>query len=52
MNIGVDGDAGTIETKGWPWARRTQETPVVLMLVMVLGAIKGFTDAKAAHQDP
>jgi hypothetical protein len=36
MTIEADGDAGTIETKGWPWTRRPQGFQWVLMSLMVL----------------
>jgi hypothetical protein len=30
-----------------PWARGTKGNPVVLMSLMMLGAIEGFTNSKA-----
>jgi hypothetical protein len=34
------------EAPGIPWTRRTKGTSVVLMSLMELGVIEGFTDAK------
>jgi hypothetical protein len=49
MTIGAVGDAGSNEIKGTTLGAKNQRTPAVLMLLMVLGAIEGFTNTKADH---